>query len=143
MPVALPNLLRPRVQLPRLRPRLAARLEHRRAQAKAHRPAHVRLRDLGHEHDDGLLGVLDELGRGGVRHLEDVARPLDDGKLEAEADAQKGDALLACPLDRENHALGTTFAETTWYEDTAGRHDRFPCFVVFGRLLGLHARFKI
>lgn len=49
----------------------------------------------------------------------DVARELDDGELEAEADTEEGDVLLARPFDCEHHALCTAHSETTGDEYTA------------------------
>ena len=51
----------------------------------------------------------------------DVARPLDDGHLEAEADSKERDFLLARPLDREHHALRPAHAEPARDKDPATR----------------------
>ena len=101
---------------------------------KPHRPAHVRLGDLGHEDDDWVLGFGIKLGRGAVwghvgwlsgrkgrkgevrtREAADVACPFAHCELEAKAD----DLLLACRFDGEHRGLHTADAKATWYEDTA------------------------
>jgi hypothetical protein len=48
-----------------------------------------------------------------------MPRPLDDGELEAEADAQKRDLALARALDRGDLSLGAPYAETAGDEDPA------------------------
>lgn len=60
--VALPDNIGIGVELAHGRP-LRVGLEHGRPQSEAHRAAEVRLRDLGHEDDDGIGGGLKELGR--------------------------------------------------------------------------------
>lgn len=120
MTMALPDLARAAIQLAHLRPPRRVLLEHGRAQAQAHRAAHVRLRDLGHEHDHGLWGGGVELGGRRAREAAHVARPLNDGELEAEADAEEGLLLFARPLDGEHHAFGAAHTEAAGDEDTAG-----------------------
>ena len=60
---------------------------------------------------------------GSERTLEtdDVPCKLDDGDLEAKTDAEEGHSLLASPLRREHHALGSAHAETAWDEDAAAK----------------------
>ena len=57
----------------------------------------------------GAVGL--ELGAVGVGHAADVAGELDDGHLEAEADAEERQAVLARPADRLDHALDAALAE--------------------------------
>lgn len=57
--------------------------------------------------------------RGRTFETADVPCPLDDRHLEPEADTEEGDPLLACPLNREHHALRAAHAEPTRNEDTA------------------------
>ena len=57
----------------------------------------------------GAVGL--ELGAVGLRHAADVAGELDDGDLEAEADAEERQFVLPGPADRLDHALDAALAE--------------------------------
>lgn len=60
-------------------------------------------------------------GEGRTFKAADVARPLDDGHLKAEADPEERDLLLAGPLDREHHALRPAHAKPARDKDPATR----------------------
>jgi hypothetical protein len=117
--VAFPDRARAAVQLAKLAPAVRAGPEHGRAQPEAHRPAHVRARDLGHEDDCGRVRSLRELSRVRAWERADVPRPLDDSELEAEADAQQRDLALARALDCGDLSLGAPYAKTAGDEDAA------------------------
>lgn len=59
-----------------------------------------------------------------------VPSPLHHGHLETETDAQERHTLLSSPLDRSDHALGTSLAETAGDDDTLGRADGPPGIMV-------------
>lgn len=108
--MAFPHFLLLAVEFPQTRP-FGSRLEDGGALAETHRPAHLRLVDLGHVHDDGLLALLVEFGAARLVHPADVAGEFDHGELHAEADAQVGDVVGSGPLGALDHSFGATFAE--------------------------------
>src|SRR5207245_369901 len=58
-----------------------------------------------HQRDHRVLAFGLELARVGVRELADVARELNDGRLQAEADAEERQLVLARPANRLEHSL--------------------------------------
>jgi len=83
---------------------------------EAHRPPLVGdLLLLLHEVDDGVGGVLVELGGVGPVPPAHVPRKLDDGALQPQADAEEGHVVLPGVLGRQNLALHAPVPE-------AGRH---------------------
>src|SRR5207244_1941988 len=58
-----------------------------------------------HQGDHRVLAFGLELARVGVRELADVARELNDGRLQAEADAEERQLVLARPANRLEHSL--------------------------------------
>ena len=92
-----------------------------RVEAEAHRAAlvlHVAL--VGHEVDDRVLGEHVELGRVGVRGADDLARELDDRALQAEAQAEVRDAVVAGVVGGEDLALDAAMAEAARDQDAGG-----------------------
>lgn len=117
-------------------------LEDGRAEAETHGSTHVRLRDLGHETDDGVGGILDKLRRVCVLQPDNVTGPLDHSDLESQTNAEEGYLLLTSPLGGDNHALGTTDSEAAGNNDALGRAEVAPRVVVADRVLSLHLRFE-
>ena len=62
----------------------------------------------------GTIGL--ELGAVGVGHRADVARELDDGDLEPEADPEERQAVLARPAHRLDHPLHAAIAEAARHQ---------------------------
>ena len=95
-----------------------ALLQLARIGAQTHRAALVlNVLLLGHQVDEQIIGVLVELGGGGTLQAHDVARELAHGRLQAQANAQEGNLVLAsvaCGLDL---ALEGTLAETAGNQD--------------------------
>ncbi len=96
-----------------------------RVQAEAHRAAQVAALDdvdlLLHRRDDGAVGVGVELARRRVLDAGDVPRVLDDDALQAEADAERRDALLARELQCADLALDAPDAESAGDDDAVER----------------------
>ena len=69
-----------------------------------------------HQRDHRVRGVLVELERVGAREPEHVARELDHRHLQAEADAEEGDLLLARVAHRGDLALGAAHAEAAGHQ---------------------------
>src|SRR5439155_25811138 len=83
-----------------------ARREAGGVEPEAHRPALVlELTLVGHEVDDRVLGEHVELGRVRVRRPDDLPGEVDDRTLEAEAQAEVGDPVVARPMGGEHLAL--------------------------------------
>src|SRR5207237_1187148 len=61
--------------------------------------------------DNGVPTVAIDLGRIGVFEFDDVAGELDDGTLQAEADAEEGDVPLAGETDRFDLARDAAVAK--------------------------------
>src|SRR5207245_9658799 len=80
--------------------------------AEPHSPAHL-LDSLlrAHQRDHRVLAFGLELARVGVGELADVARELDDRRLQAEANAQERQLVLAGPADRLQHPLDAAYAK--------------------------------
>ena len=120
--VAVPvPLLDPR---PRRTPRatIEPSLEVGRVEAEPHRAAQVAgaLDDvdlLGHRRDHRLRGVRVELGRAGLLEAGDVAGVLDHHALQAEAQAEGRDAVLAGVAQRAELALDAADAEAAGHAD--------------------------
>src|SRR5215211_4307230 len=72
---------------------------------------------VGHEVDHWMLGEHVELGRVRVVRPGDVTRELDDGALEAEAQAEVRDALVAGVVRGEDLALDPAMPEPARDED--------------------------
>src|SRR5881394_2676 len=97
----------------------AVDLRHARARAQAagigaeaHRAAHFLDPFLrAHQRDHGILALRLELARVRVGDLADVAGELDDRGLQAEADAEERQLVLARPANRLEHALHAAYAE--------------------------------
>src|SRR3989475_5750191 len=86
--------------------------------AEPHSPAHLLDAFLrAHQRDHRVLAFGLELARVGVGELADVARELDDRRLQAEADAQERQLVLAGPADRFQHSLHAAHPEPTRYEE--------------------------
>mgnify|MGYP001677499098 CR=1 FL=1 len=66
-----------------------------------------------HEVDDGMLRLVIEFRRMGVRHAADVTRKLDDGALHAEAQAEERNRVLTRVLHGANLALDAAVAKAT------------------------------
>ena len=64
-----------------------------------------------HQRDDRVVALGRELGAVGVGQPADVAGELDDRHLQAEADAEERQAVLARLADRLDHALDAAHAE--------------------------------
>ena len=98
-----------------------AGLERGLVQAEAHRAAQVAVVDdldlLGHRRDDRELGVGVELARRGAGEPDDVARVLDHHALQAEAQAEHRDAVLAREPQCAELALDAAHAESAGHED--------------------------
>ena len=89
-----------------------------RIEAEAHRAALVlHLALVGHEVDDRVVGEHVELGRVGVAGPDDLAGELDDRALEAQAQAEVRDAVLAREVGGEDLALDAAMAEAARDED--------------------------
>src|SRR5438445_3525324 len=67
--------------------------------------------------DHGMGRPRAELRGVGVLETADVARELDHGALQAEADPEEGDFLLASVADSFEHAGNPSDAEPAWHED--------------------------
>ena len=95
--------------------------ERRRVEAEAHGAAQVAAGDdvdlLGHRRDDRELGVGVELGRGRAGEAGLVAGVLDDHALQAEAQAERRDAVLAGEPQRAELALDAAHAEAAGHAD--------------------------
>ena len=72
---------------------------------------------LGHRRDDRELGVGIELARRRALEAGDVAGVLDDHALQAEAQAERRDALLARELERAELAFDAADAEAAGHDD--------------------------
>mmetsp|Transcript_24339 Transcript_24339/g.53154 ORF Transcript_24339/g.53154 Transcript_24339/m.53154 type:complete len:271 (+) Transcript_24339:326-1138(+) len=107
-------------------------LEHGAARAEAHRAAHVRARDLGHEDDQLVRSVLVKLGRVRRRVAQHRARVLNHCHLEAEADAEERDLVLTRELGHRDLALNRPDAKATRNHDAVDAAQRLPCLVVSG-----------
>ena len=96
-----------------------------RVQAEAHRAAHVAAVEdvdlLGHRRDHGELGVGVELARRRALEAGDVAGVLDHHALQAEAQAEGRDALLAREPQRAELALDAADAEPAGHDDAVDR----------------------
>ena len=104
-----------------------------------HRPAELRDLALGVLQADDRVGrFLVELGRVGVGQAEDVAGVLDRRALEAEADAEERDAVLAGEVDRLDHARRAALVEPARYEQAIDVGQGLGRAVVLD-LLGLEA----
>ena len=79
---------------------------------------------LGHRRDDGELGVGVELARRGVVDAGDVACVLDHHALQAQAQAERRDALLARELQRAELALDAADAEAARNDDAVEAAER-------------------
>src|SRR5258708_4722937 len=64
-----------------------------------------------HQRDHRILALGRELARVGIRNLADVARELDDRGLEAEANPEERQFVLARPANRLEHPFDATYAE--------------------------------
>ena len=104
------------------RARLRARQQLGRVQAQAHRAALVlEVALVGHEVDDRVRREHVELGRVDVVRLQDLARELDDRALQAEAQAEVRDPVVAREVRREDLALDAPMAEAAGHEDRRPR----------------------
>ena len=61
-----------------------------------------------------IFGMFVELARRGIFQVENIACKLDNGALEAEANAQIGTFVGTCPIRRCYHAFGASCAKSTW-----------------------------
>ena len=97
---------------------LRAGREPGRVEPEAHRPALVlELALVGHEVDHRVLGEHVELGRVGVLRADDLAGELDDRALEAKAQAEIGDVVVAREVGGKDLALDAAMAEAARHED--------------------------
>src|SRR2546430_789977 len=94
-----------------------ARAESAGVRAQSHRAAHL-LNPLlrAHQRDYWILALGRELARVRVGDLTDVARELDDGRLETEADPEERQLVLARPPNRLEHPLYAPHAEPPGHE---------------------------
>ena len=93
---------------------------------EAHGAAFVLNRFLAvDEMDDGMCRVRAKFGGVGVRPAADVAGVFDEGHLHAEADAEKGDAAIACVADGADFTFRAADAETAGDEDAVHRAKDF------------------
>ena len=76
-----------------------------------------RVLPLGDQADHRVRRILVELGTVSAAHAGHIARKLDDRKLHAEADAEKGNPVLAGMANRRDLALRATSPETSRNED--------------------------
>lgn len=160
MPMPLPSNVPVPIQPPKLA-LLRVGLKDGRSKTKTHGTAHVGLGYFGHETDDRVRRVGNELGRVGLLETANVSGPFDDGDLETEADTEVWDVLLTRPLGSGNHALGTSKTETTGDNNTpvslrqlvsikTGRiHDLpggangLPGVMEFDGVLSLHSKLQV
>ena len=103
----------------------------RRVHAEPHGAAHVALAGddvqlLGHGGDDRVGGGRVELGGVGVRDAGQVARGLDHDALQAQAEAEQRDLVLAGVLDRADLAEHTAVAEAAGDADRRRRRRAAP-----------------
>mmetsp|Transcript_28961 Transcript_28961/g.77895 ORF Transcript_28961/g.77895 Transcript_28961/m.77895 type:complete len:484 (-) Transcript_28961:587-2038(-) len=113
-------------------------LEHTAAAAQAHGSAHVRLGDLGHVHDHRVFRLIVKLRRVRILPAQDRARILDDGDLEAQADAKVRHLVLARELGCEDLALDAAVPEAAGHEDPVHSLEALPRGCVLGGVLLLH-----
>src|SRR6266700_6806757 len=114
-----------------------ARTQFTGIRAQSHRAAHFLDAFLGaHQRDDGVLALGCELARVGVGELDHVARELDDGRLQPEANAEERDLALARPADRYEHALDAAYAEPTRHEQAVVRAEQLACRGLVGEAVG-------
>lgn len=72
---------------------------------------------VGEFADDGVSAAWVELAGGGVVDSQDVSGELDDGDLEAQADAEVGDEVFAAVFDAGDFAFDAAGAETARHDD--------------------------
>src|SRR5215469_10764797 len=96
-------------------------LEHGRVQAETHGPAHVPFAGhhvflVGHRGDDREPGLRVKFCAVGTRHPSQVAGYLDSHAMQAEAETEHWDAVLAGMPHRADLAFNSAHAEAAGYE---------------------------
>ena len=81
---------------------------------------------LGHQVDNGELGILVELRRRRARHARHIARELAYRRLHAQADAQKRHVMRAGVAHRADLALEGALAEAAGHQDAVHGPQHFP-----------------
>ena len=122
-----------------------ARFEATIERTEPHRPADLRDFFLGIEQcHDGVRRVFIELGRIRAGKPEDVTCELDRGTLQAEADAEERDVVLANEANRFDFTVGAPLVEATGNEQAIdARQHRGPFLFDFLGLDPLEPHFAI